>query len=79
MSDRTDIKVTIFVATYNQDEFLEKAIDSALEQDYPNHLYEIIVIDDGSTDNTLSILSKYKNRIRFFHQDKSYPLRDFNQ
>ncbi len=62
-------KVTIFTATYNQSEFIEKAIQSALAQDFPQNQYEILVINDGSTDDTEKILSKYKGKIRIIKQN----------
>jgi glycosyltransferase involved in cell wall biosynthesis len=62
-------KVTVFIATYNQCEFLESAINSALNQDYPQEQYEVFVINDGSTDETENILSKYKKTVRLLHQN----------
>ncbi|MFG5856999.1 MAG: glycosyltransferase family 2 protein [Dysgonomonas mossii] len=51
--------VSIIIATYNAETFLERAIRSVLDQTYPN--IECIVIDGCSTDNTLNILEKYKS------------------
>jgi len=62
-------KVTIFIATYNQCNFLENAIKSALNQDYPKENYEVLVINDGSTDDTKQILSKYKGNVRIIHNN----------
>jgi hypothetical protein len=46
-----------------------KAIDSALAQDYPEHLREIVVIDDGSTDDTRAVVGeRYGDRVRYIHQ-----------
>lgn len=53
--------VSIVTPTYNQAEFLAETVESVLAQTYPN--IEYIVIDDGSTDNTQHILSKYDGRI----------------
>jgi glycosyltransferase involved in cell wall biosynthesis len=44
--------VSCLIATYNYGEFIERAVVSALEQDYPPEKLEIVVIDDGSTDDT---------------------------
>ncbi len=51
--------VSIIIATYNAEAFLERAIKSVLNQTYRN--IECIVIDGCSTDNTLNILEKYKS------------------
>lgn len=53
--------VTIITPAYNRASFLDETIQSVLSQDYP--YLEYIVLDDGSTDNTLQILEKYRNRI----------------
>ncbi len=44
--------VTVLITTYNYGQFVEEAIDSVLSQDFPLDQVEILVVDDGSTDNT---------------------------
>lgn len=56
------------MATYNQDQFIEQSLDSALSQTYSQDGYEILVVNDGSTDSTPEILRKYERRIRVIHQ-----------
>ncbi|MBW4693747.1 MAG: glycosyltransferase [Lyngbya sp. HA4199-MV5] len=53
--------VSIVINNYNYDRFLKAAIDSALSQTYPNT--EVIVVDDGSTDNSRSLIAEYGDRI----------------
>ena len=53
--------VSIIIPTYNGREFIEKTINSCLEQTYKS--IDIIVIDDGSTDGTRDILSSYKDQV----------------
>jgi glycosyltransferase involved in cell wall biosynthesis len=60
-------KVTVAIATYNMAGFLRDAIDSALAQDYPN--LEVLVIDDGSTDETREVVKSFGRRVRYHHQD----------
>jgi glycosyltransferase involved in cell wall biosynthesis len=54
-------RVSIVINNYNYSEFLEVCIQSALSQTYQN--LEIIVVDDGSTDQSRSVLEKYKDRV----------------
>jgi glycosyltransferase involved in cell wall biosynthesis len=53
--------VSIIINNYNYGRFLSEAIDSALNQSYPH--IEVIVVDDGSTDDSCSILASYGTRI----------------
>jgi glycosyltransferase involved in cell wall biosynthesis len=55
------ILVSILINNYNYSKYLGKAIDSVLNQDYP--YFEVIVVDDGSTDNSKEIISSYQNKI----------------
>ncbi|MFH1846996.1 MAG: glycosyltransferase family A protein [Candidatus Omnitrophota bacterium] len=58
------ILFSVIIPAYNREHFLKKAVDSVLTQTYGN--FELIVIDDGSTDNTKSLLSSYSdNRIKY--------------
>ena len=52
--------ISIIVPVYNCEEYIEKCIDSILHQTYQN--FEVIVINDGSKDNTLEKLKKYINK-----------------
>ena len=53
------MKVSIVIPVYNAEKFLDECINSALSQLYPN--IEIIIVNDGSTDKSASILNNYKN------------------
>lgn len=57
-------KVSIIIPVYNGENYLSEAIDSALNQSYKN--YEIIVVNDGSTDNTEDIVKKYKDKLIYY-------------
>lgn len=54
-------KISIITPSYNQGNFIEQTINSVLKQDYPN--LEFIIIDGGSTDQTIKILQKYNDKI----------------
>ncbi|WP_282344549.1 glycosyltransferase [Pseudomonas sp. PS02288] len=58
--------VTLVTPTYNQARYLQKSLDSVLEQTYPN--IEYIVINDGSSDDTESVLSRYDGRVNWSTQ-----------
>lgn len=50
--------ISIIIPTFNREAFIGEAIQSILKQEYPYKI-EIIISDDGSTDNTLSIAARY--------------------
>lgn len=51
--------VTVYITNYNYEKYVEKAIISVLNQTYGD--YELLIFDDGSTDNSLSIIQKYQD------------------
>jgi glycosyltransferase involved in cell wall biosynthesis len=55
---------SIIITTFNYARYIERAIRSCLDQSMPKNKYEIIVVDDASTDNTQQILNNYKEEIR---------------
>ena len=64
-----DNLVSIIVPAYNAEQFISRCIDSILVQSYTN--FEIIIVDDGSKDNTWNIIKNYvcnNNRIKAVHQ-----------
>lgn len=58
--------ITVIIPTFNRGWIVEEAIKSVLAQDYPN--FELFIVDDGSTDDTKAILSRYVNDIVVLNQ-----------
>jgi len=61
-------RICIVTPSYNQGAFLEETIQSVLIQDYPNLQY--IVVDGGSTDNSVEVIKKYASRIDYWESGK---------
>ena len=55
--------ITVVIPAYNEEKNIAKTIDSVYASDYPPSKMEVIVVDDGSTDDTLKILENYKDII----------------
>lgn len=60
------MKLSIVVAAYNVEKFIEKCILTCMSQNIPTNNYEVICVDDGSTDNTSAILGEYRNKYSNF-------------
>lgn len=56
--------VSVLIDTYNHERFIEQAIVSVLEQDFPRGEMEILVVDDGSTDRTPEIIHRFEPQVR---------------
>ena len=60
-------RVSVVMSVYNEEQYLSDAVDSILGQTFTD--FEFVIIDDGSVDNTLTILKDYKDpRLKVYHQ-----------
>jgi GT2 family glycosyltransferase len=70
--------VSVLIDTYNHERFVEEAVQSVLAQDFPASEREILVVDDGSTDQTPEILRKYEPQIRILRKQNGGQASAFN-
>ena len=63
--------ISVIITTFNNEKYLRGAIQSVLRQTYKP--YEVIVVDDGSKDNTRSIITEFDGKIRYLFQENRGP------
>lgn len=69
------MKASVIIPTYNRSELLEMTISSLVDQDIGKENYEVIVIDDGSSDNTREVVESFKGKVNiiyYWQEDKGY-------
>ena len=70
--------VSVLIDTYNHERFIEEAIVSVLEQDFPASDRKILVVDDGSTDRTPEIIRKFGPHVRLLRKENGGQASAFN-
>jgi len=56
---KSKTKITVIIPARNEEENITDCLDSVCDQSYPKHLFEVVVVDDHSTDNTAAIIKSY--------------------
>ncbi|MGA9883792.1 MAG: glycosyltransferase family A protein [Candidatus Acidiferrales bacterium] len=69
---------TVLIDTYNHERFIEQAIISVLEQDFPRSSMEILVVDDGSSDRTPEMVRKFEPQVRLLRKANGGQASAFN-
>lgn len=68
------MKVSVIITSYNYEQYIQDAVKSVLNQTFTD--FELIIIDDSSTDNSVEIIKQIKDsRVKFIQNDKNYGLK----
>ncbi len=73
---KKDLKISVIIPAYNAEKYLTETLDSVVSQTMPDSDYEIIIVNDGSSDHTADILQKYKkshSNITVINQENGGP------
>jgi glycosyltransferase involved in cell wall biosynthesis len=70
--------LSVLINTFNHEQYIEQTIVSAIEQDFPASEFEILVVDDGSTDRTPEIVGKFGQHVRLLRKKNGGQASAFN-
>src|SRR5580692_11385010 len=70
--------ISVLIDTFNYGQYVEEAIDSALQQDISANEREILVVDDGSTDDTAERVRRFGNAVTYFRKPNGGQASAFN-
>jgi glycosyltransferase involved in cell wall biosynthesis len=70
--------VTVVIDTFNYGHYVEESVESVLAQYFPREMFEVLVVDDGSTDDTAERLKKYGDSIRYLPKANGGQASAFN-
>ena len=73
------VSISIIVPVYNRELYIGRCLRSLLDQSLERSKYEIIVIDDGSTDKTSTVLNAFKEEIKLIKNFKNKGLLSLNK
>lgn len=70
--------ISVLIDTYNHSSFIEEALTSVLEQDFPASDMEVLVVDDGSTDGTPEVVRRFEPRLKLLQKTNGGQASAFN-
>jgi len=70
--------LSVLIDTYNHEHLIEQALRSVLDQDYPQNRCDIVVIDDGSSDKTAEVVSRFEPKVRLIQKQNGGQASAFN-
>src|SRR5271167_4351000 len=70
--------VSVVVDNYNYGRFLKQCLESVLSQDYPQDKLEIILVDDGSTDDSMAVAQQFAKRVKIVPRRNGGQAEAFN-
>ena len=73
-----ELQVSVIIDTYNYGSFIEESIDSVLSQEFPRDRMEVLVVDDGSTDDTAERVKKYGSQVEYLYKPNGGQAAAFN-
>lgn len=74
----TDPEISVVLRTYDRRDLVPRALHGALGQTLPSDRYEVVVVDDGSTDGTVEYLRAFADRIRLVETEHTGPITTLN-
>lgn len=80
MGSQPTTKISVIIAARNEEDKIALTINDILSQSYPTDLFELIVVDDHSTDSTAEIIKSYENKgVRLIKLNESEPLNSYKK
>jgi len=70
LAEEISPEINLVMIVYNGEQFLETKITNIFSSDYPTEKINLIIISDGSNDNTVKVLKKFSDQIEFYHYDE---------
>lgn len=72
MENNVSIRISAIICTHNRAQYLRKAITSLIQQELPKEYYEILIVDNASSDNTKEVVQEFSNstNVRYLYEEK---------